>query len=45
MTHSVVIGGYRVTVADLLRDACVATFVILPALIVLFSLTVAAVPE
>jgi hypothetical protein len=45
MMRSVVIGGYRVTVADLLRDACVATFVILPALLVLFSLTVAAVPE
>jgi hypothetical protein len=45
MTRAVVIGGYRVTVAEILRDACVATFVILPALIVLFSLTVAAVPE
>jgi hypothetical protein len=45
MTRAVTIGGYRVTVAELLRDACVATFVILPALIVLFSLTAAAVPE
>jgi hypothetical protein len=45
MTRAVVIGGYRVTVAELLRDACVATFVILPALLVLFSLTAAAVPE
>jgi hypothetical protein len=45
MTRAVTIGGYRVTVAELLRDACVATFVILPALLVLFSLTAAAVPE
>jgi hypothetical protein len=45
MTRALWIGGYRVTVAELLRDACVATFVILPALLVLFSLTAAAVPE
>jgi hypothetical protein len=45
MTRAVTIGGYRVTVAELLRDTCVATFVILPALLVLFSLTAAAVPE
>jgi hypothetical protein len=45
MNRCISLGGYRVTVAELLRDACVATFVILPALLVLFSLTAAAVPE
>lgn len=38
MNRTLVIGGYEVTVAEILRDAFVAAFVILPAFIVLCAM-------
>lgn len=38
MTRTFYIGGYPVTLSELLRDALVATFVILPAFVLLCAL-------
>lgn len=38
MNRTVVIGGYTVTVAQILRDALVVVFVVFPAFVVLMAL-------